>query len=292
MRIHDRTSFFKYVSAEVAKIIILNKTLRWSSPLLFNDPFDVVRELAVGIKPSEMQECIIDSLIDIVENEEELPSGLIPGLRFILETIRKSGSNDLKEKVIETFCNCKDDLINESQGLDELKRMWEATIPEFRILCLSARNDNAPMWNHYADKYKGVVLEFACREDLDSAWLIAKPVQYPQGRPSLLGKIGWGRLLILNQKEGIRYLFHESSYTKTPDWSYEQEWRVVSFKRKGEQGEYSDYTFHPKELAAIYLGPNISQEDQEDIKGRLNQDLSHVELFSGKISGGSYIEFD
>ena len=187
MRIHNRTSFFKYVSAEVAKFILFNKTLRWSSPLLFNDPFDVDRELAVGIKPSEMRECLIDRLIDMIEKKDDLPYGFIPELRLILETIRKSGNNDLKEKIIELLRNCKNDLIHESQGLNELNRMWKAIIPEFRILCLSARNDNAPMWNHYADKYKGVVLEFACIEDLDSVWLLAKPVQYPEDRPFSVG---------------------------------------------------------------------------------------------------------
>lgn len=47
-RKHDRQYFYKYVSAEVAKIILARKELRWTSPLLFNDPFDVSQELRLN----------------------------------------------------------------------------------------------------------------------------------------------------------------------------------------------------------------------------------------------------
>lgn len=292
MKTHDRTSFFKYVSADIAKIVLTNQTLRWSSPILFNDPFDVVRELAEGITPSEIQECMIDRIIDIIENKEEFPFGLLPKLRLVLEPLRQSNGVHLKETVIKASAEHKIKLIQESIGLNELKKMWKDTIPDFRILCLSARNDSASMWNHYADKYRGAVLEIVCRDDFHSPWLIAEPVQYPTGRPSLLDKTGWGKILVLEQQHAVRHIIHESSYTKTVDWAYEQEWRVVSFKRRGEHGEYSDYKFHPLELGAIYLGPEISQEDKDDIGSLLTHDLAHVNLFAGRVSGGQYIKFE
>ena len=40
-RRHDRQYFYKYVSAKTAQAILTTRTLRWSSPILFNDPFDV-----------------------------------------------------------------------------------------------------------------------------------------------------------------------------------------------------------------------------------------------------------
>jgi hypothetical protein len=36
--------FFKYVTANTARTILENGTLRWSSPAMFNDPFDIRRE--------------------------------------------------------------------------------------------------------------------------------------------------------------------------------------------------------------------------------------------------------
>jgi hypothetical protein len=285
---HNRTSFYKYVSAEVAKIILVTKTLRWSSPLLFDDPFDVTRVLAVDIKHSEIQEYIIDSVIDLVQNNAELPSELNPQLRFMIETLRKSGRNDVKEEIINSLHDSKNELNTASPALSELREMWKKMAPTFRILCFSARNNIEPMWDRYADKYRGVVLEFSCLKEFDSPWLISEPVQY---RPSFLDKAGWGRVLTLNQDAAARYIFHESCYTKNPDWSYQEEWRIASFNRAGEDGEYSDYKFNPKELSAVYLGPEISAEDKEIILSLLKYELSHVNVYSGHITNETVISF-
>ena len=40
--------FYKYTSAWVAKIVLATRCLRYSSPLLFNDPFDVTQELRLN----------------------------------------------------------------------------------------------------------------------------------------------------------------------------------------------------------------------------------------------------
>ena len=48
-RKHERRYFYKYVSAKTAKIIISTRKLRWSSPVLFNDPFDVTQELRLKV---------------------------------------------------------------------------------------------------------------------------------------------------------------------------------------------------------------------------------------------------
>ena len=45
-RIHDREYFYKYMSASTAEVVLGNRTLRWSAPTEFNDPFDVPRELS------------------------------------------------------------------------------------------------------------------------------------------------------------------------------------------------------------------------------------------------------
>jgi hypothetical protein len=37
--------FFKYMSRQTAKIVLANRTLRWSTPALLNDPFDVQFDL-------------------------------------------------------------------------------------------------------------------------------------------------------------------------------------------------------------------------------------------------------
>ncbi len=61
-RRHDRRVFYKYVTAEVAKIILATRKLRWSSPLLFNDPFDVTQELRLNFDAAELNAALTDRL--------------------------------------------------------------------------------------------------------------------------------------------------------------------------------------------------------------------------------------
>ena len=44
---HDRKCFYKYMTADVAKLVLQNNTLRWALQKLFNDPFDVQFDLRV-----------------------------------------------------------------------------------------------------------------------------------------------------------------------------------------------------------------------------------------------------
>ncbi len=58
-RTHDRQNFFKYMSSGTAKIVLSNRSLRWSSPVLFNDPFDVPREMSFGLTPVEIVQALL-----------------------------------------------------------------------------------------------------------------------------------------------------------------------------------------------------------------------------------------
>ena len=60
-------------------------------------------------------------------------------------------------------------------ALQELKEHWLNTLDKKRVICVSEEPDIIPMWNHYADGYKGLVLEFECLDELDSVWLLANP---------------------------------------------------------------------------------------------------------------------
>jgi hypothetical protein len=75
-------------------------------------------------------------------------------------------------------------------------------------------------------------------------------------------------------------LFMEYLYVKTPDWSYEKEWRIPVPGRRSEDSElFGDYGFNPRELTAIYLGPKCSAEDRADLPKLLTHGLEHVNAY-------------
>lgn len=264
-RKHDRQSFFKYMSANTAKIVLNNQTLRWSSPLLFNDPFDVPREMSFGITPEEIVQALSRQTIELIEHPPEDTSNLQPKLRLIVETVKKGISQDLKIELLEGIKDMTSSHHPTSESMDALRAMWRSFIPDFRILCLTESPNHMAMWYHYADQYRGTVLEFRCDEKLDSAWLEAKPVTYPINKPAVYTAEGWAKLLTMPNEHAIRTIIDVSTYTKTSDWSYEREWRITSFKRPDDTGPFTDYKFHPKELSAVYLGPSVSTSERDKL---------------------------
>ncbi len=253
------------MTASTAKIVLSTCTLRWSSPILFNDPFDVPRELTFGVMPKEIVEAVSRRLTVLMESPPEDTSHLIPSIRFVIDTIKNSIPSEKKAEFIEIFKNAAAAHRPTGESMDALRDLWRSWIPELRILCLADNPSHIAMWYHYADQYKGAVLELRCDEELDSAWLTAEPVTYSKEKPEVYTADGWAEILSLQQELGVRKMFHVATYSKDIDWSYENEWRIVTFKRPNDIGYYSDFKFNPLEISAIYLGPLISDSDRNSI---------------------------
>lgn len=260
---YERQSFFKYVSASTAEIVLRNRTLRWSSPVLFNDPFDVPRELSFGVTPEQIVSALADNFSSLIENPPEDVSVFEPKVRLVLEAVKRGISPDLKKELLAGIREVAADQRPTSHSLDALRQLWRSLLPDYRILCLTKSPAHMAMWYHYADRYCGAVLEFQCIDEIDSAWFAAKPVSYPAEKPFVYTANGWAQLLNMPHDVAVQTLIHTATYTKSPDWSYESEWRVVSSKRPTDTGNYTDYKFDPRELSAVYLGPLISSSDRQ-----------------------------
>ncbi len=264
-RKHDRQSFFKYMSAATARAVLASRALLWSSPVLFNDPFDVPRELSFGLAPADIVEALSARMADLIENPPEDTSELAPGVRLIVDTVKRGIAPQLRAELLDGLKETAASHRPAGESMESLRAMWRATIPEFRILCLTESADHVAMWYHYADQYKGVVLEFGCDDLLDSAWLIAQQVEYSSVKPDVYTAAGWANLLTHRQDLAVRKMLNSATFTKSSDWSYEREWRITSFKRPTDTGPFTDYKFHPEELVGIYLGPMITREDRDAV---------------------------
>jgi hypothetical protein len=148
------------------------------------------------------------------------------------------------------------------------------------------------MWYHYAEQYKGVVIELNCSDDLDSAWLAAEPIKYLKSVPEISTAKGWAKLMLMSQEQLVQKLIAICTYTKTPDWEYEKEWRVASFKRPYETGTTSDYKFHYNELKSIYFGPLIDPAVRDEIIQLTKEVAPHVLLYNTEIGIGRNFKFN
>lgn len=279
---HGHKCFYKYTSVEVAKIALVNRTIRWSSPIKFwkdNDPLDVPRELILGFEEEELLEALLDEIEKIIENPEDKfiankpkLNTIVRNLRTIPKEFRRRFISEMRQLVPQKADPFK-------RALDKFLAYWETWIPRMRIICLSEVNDSMSMWCHYADNHQGVILALDCIEEIDSPWLIAQPVIY-QDDPPLLAKETLVRSIIGREPLDYEQFTFDCMRIKKTAWSYEKEWRVVTTARSGESGLYSDYAIDPRNFGAVYLGQNISKQDEKEIIALLDYELSHMSAYN------------
>jgi len=128
-------------------------------------------------------------------------------------------------------------------------------------------------------------------DEVDSPLLIARPVRYQDESPRLPSKREWIESIIGRKKIDMREFYTEYQYTKSLQWAYEKEWRVVSYARPGETGLFADYHFNAPELRRVILGANCPAEDEAEfrklvagygdvplVRARINQDSRTIDF--------------
>jgi len=118
---------YKYITTENAIKILENKTLWFTSPKDYNDPFD----------------CNIN-LLDLTPRDEDIISVIKKNI-FYREGVRR-----------EIQKNRKNPYRIKKQTSEQLQNH----IYNSGVCCFSEMNNNNLMWAHYADNHKGLCLKF------------------------------------------------------------------------------------------------------------------------------------
>lgn len=278
-RRHNQRFFYKYVTASVAKIVIATRKLRWSSPLLFNDPFDITQELRLNFDEHELASALTNRVADLLEQGNH--AGLVqhPLLALLIDRAGRADATTRANMAQEMRAIGHKATQGQIDALAMLRDKWKELVPNFRVLCFSEINDVTPMWHHYADGYRGVVLEFSAEDVVDSAFLVARPIVYQDDPPAIADVNAWVDCLLIGKNAIHEKLLIESQYVKTAAWAYEKEWRIASTKRPGEAGLYSDYGYHPQELNGVYFGLKCDPEDCKGIVSLLVDGFDHVRIY-------------
>jgi hypothetical protein len=260
-RLHNRGSFFKYLNAASAVAVLQSGRLRWSSPTRFNDPFDVPRQLRFEFTERELQQAVLDEVSALIESDSEVPESVQGLTRQVVELFRaipdvvtrRASAARIHEQVLR-------EAPMPAVGLEIFQEHWDELIPTMRILCVSESWDLPNMWAHYCENGAGVVLEFAVSQQTDSPLLVAREVRYRETQPQLPSLKRWARHYVGSEPFDFKEFFTDYELVKSVDWSAEREWRVFSYARPGEQGDFSDYPFAAQDLRRVILGYASTQE--------------------------------
>lgn len=281
---------YKYTSSSTAKIILRNKTIRWNSPLNFNDTFELNYSIGTDFDESKAVDIIAQKLATVIYDDKiKLYDNRLrnPKLNYMRKHLRKDSYPI--DHFVETIKPVAKELIPTVKNIiDKEKERWKKDIKNYRILCFSECNDSILMWERYADEHSGVVIKWKPIAEIDSPLYAAYPVIYSDEVPEFatfeyLIDIYIG---LKPAKPMIDELLTLVT-TKTTSWSDENEWRIVSTKRIFDSGTYEDVPFSPQEIDAVYLGCKISDGDKEDILVSIEEGFSHVSIYQAYMDDDS-----
>lgn len=280
--------YFKYLSPDGARPTLTNRTLRWSRPCRFNDLFDMAVPYSTDFDAEYVTRRALDLMWERLENPEQRP--LMNQMGAMLDVVqpellrlgRDQFDKDMRLAVEQTLTKLPELL--KSFGEEII-----ADLSTIKVLCLSRVHDDNTMWGLYADNHRGVVLEFANAEGVDSVYRLALLVNYSDRAPPLLDDDGLANFLAGNialTPDFARPLM----FLKSTHWRYEQELRIVTGEGRDPNADFEDAFFHPRELAAVYFGARAS-ELRKELEPMVTEKYPHAQLWQASQGRGFQINF-
>jgi len=130
---------FKYATTDTARAILRTRTLRWSAPELFNDPFEFKSPLELGFEWEDFEQPYLEEASKVITQPDE--PALVEG-NPVAEMVRKArttfkGANPVD--VQRRFRLGLPGLIDRFRRTAELDReIWRQMKKDYRVLCFSA----------------------------------------------------------------------------------------------------------------------------------------------------------
>lgn len=255
---------YKYLSADVAYIVLTARTLRWSSPSGFNDPHDMQFSFQNQIDREEVISIALNQMWETYRNGSTGPSfnrlhHMLLVQRVLLPDLSRAEFFHQMSDPLDQGVSSHDRIIS------ELSSELRTFVQNFKILCLSSTRKSTRMWAHYSNSHTGVALGFRSIPELDSPYTTARPIRYSMNVPDILSNQELADILSGQQSLNPEAILNRYIYTKSSDWEYENEWRICSGVGRNPERSFEDIPFHQRELAEIILGLNMSADDRTRI---------------------------
>jgi hypothetical protein len=240
----DVSYVYKYLPYDDGSLrVIRDGTVKFTSPLDFNDPFDC----RPFFDPAAVER-IWRARPDLIK-AAAAAQGLSPAQRL--------------QKKDWMLTNIRRDI--------ESGNFAKSLIRDIGVCCLSRTATDILMWSHYAGFHRGLVIEFAVprtgsRADM-ATLLISLPVRYSSKRPRI------------DLSEGIDSFeqLERSLLTKAEQWRYEQEERVIVPGRPPGIYAYD----RDRQLISVVAGMSMPSNDFARLRAEVAA-LNNVQLYQAR----------
>ena len=154
--------FYKYLTPETTMAVLNSQSVRYSSPLAFNDPFDIQAGLHFEFELTGLHEKIIDRIhaFAAAPSAPNVDSSDVWG-QIVLKAREYYPTHGFNKKhwielTAPPFAGVNK-IIAATQ--EQYKAHWqEKLLPSIRVFCVCEERDNLLMWAHYAKDHTGAVI--------------------------------------------------------------------------------------------------------------------------------------
>ena len=271
---------FKYFSPQIGQNFLQSWALRFTPPDLFNDPFEF-RPL-LSLCSADFAESQFHRDFDRIIHEQYHDNPILAALGISFEWYQAYAESRREPAAKEMVALLP---FFEAVTRDTLSRLWAERIG---VLCLSEDHTNLLMWAHYADSHRGICVgfdsshSFFCRRIArDDELRQLRKLSYSKDRPhiELVNAVGFSDFL-----------------TKSMDWSYEREWRMLmpledaNVTVPGNPRPISLFNVAPSAVTKIFIGAAASHDTIEVVKGCLanRSDAAHIAVYRMQLSEAHY----
>lgn len=291
---------YKYLAADRSDVL-RSGSLRFTQADDFNDPFELVPNVDALLPPEQVREWLREhedsakqQLKDTLREklvETGLPGELAETLPY--ELLQAFGADfvSFTEKLLPVVL----EKMRSTFGRDQQRRFGK----RIGILSLAEEGTNLLMWAHYADCHRGFALEFDAthpffdqRRNPNEAYRHVMKVVYARERPAITM---FDRRA--DPEQWADKIIEQVLLTKSVDWSYEREWRMLLPLDEPEfhphevvAGRYHLFPFPPKMLRRVIIGCRCTEATRAEIFSAVldNGALGHVGVYEAVTSDRRY----
>lgn len=244
---------YKYRIVDGNSINALSKGMLWySKPAGLNDPHDVAPRWKKDITDTEVLNDFVLKRGDSNNAEAKASSKAIS--KFVAQCRAKGwGDSRILRAVDEMFM--KIDGKSQKALLQDTLYYNEIIFSSMGVLSLSEDPKHPVMWGSYSNSHRGFCLGFEYHET-NVLGQYASSIDYVAKMP----------------KPSVKLFSHDAgedaleliAFTKSKEWEYEQEWRVI----KPNGNKLFPY---PGKLVEVILGMKMSEEDELSVRNAIRE---------------------
>jgi len=264
------SSVFRYRSCNQNNLDALRKDrLYFSTPENFNDPYDNLMYINVPELKNHIDSCLDSYMIESLEilKEREFEKYMFMNAMWNVSPKKRK---EQKQAFLE----------NVEKDIEEIR---DNILKNYKIICFCKNHLSMLMWSHYADNHKGFMLAydedkikqascFNSNDEVLSNKLCLKDVAYSNERVDMTQYVNDYLLRYGLKQNGIeqpnlpepsKRLLQEFINTKSLEWKYEEEIRLVPHGL--DIRKCNDIAYINIQPKAIFAGAKISEENFNEL---------------------------